>query len=308
MTTESELRSTNYYGPFAGFRNMLQKENARWWNRKSLITQFIVWFVLLNALGICTMVGMAHIHIPPAQTANPTTLDPNAQAAMENGISFPPDIIATTGMQIFFYMAGLLVYIGAVILGHDAILKERESCTAAWLLSKPVSRKAFMFSKLLTISAGALAIILLLQGLIAYAACSVAQGNPMPALPFLAGLGILGIGVLFYLIMSIALGTLIQSRAVALGLPIILGLGSGVIQMVISMIDLVNKNNLLDYIGYITPWKFTDYATALATGGTFLVNTPLSQLPYWPWSVIATLIWILLFIAAAVLRFEQLEL
>ena len=50
MTTENELTESDDYGPMAGFRNMMRKENARWWSLKSLAFQLVVWLVVLNAL------------------------------------------------------------------------------------------------------------------------------------------------------------------------------------------------------------------------------------------------------------------
>jgi ABC-2 type transport system permease protein len=204
--------------------------------------------------------------------------------------------IANSGMNIFFQLAGFAVFIGAVIFGHDILLKERESGTAAWLLSKPLSRKAFVLSKVLAVVLGVLVIILLVQGLITYALCSLELGSPMPVLPFVAGLGVLSLGVLFYLAMAIVLGAFTLSRGIALGVPLIIGITGGFFLGIFQALGTFKE------LGYLVPWNLTSYASSLAT------DVSLASDQYWPWPVIATVIWVLLFIVAALAKFERIEL
>jgi ABC-2 type transporter. len=282
------------YGPMAGFRSMLRKENARWWNSRSLTFQLVLWFIVLNAL-----VAVILFVVPAIDNGN-------AQAASSNGTSIPAPSpapaqesrqkVADSAMNIFFQLAGFAVFIGAVIYGHDTLLKERESGTAAWLLSKPLYRKAFVFAKVVTVVVGVLGIILLTQALIAYAMCSLELGSPMPVLPFLAGLGVLALGILFYLAMAIALSAFTLSRGVTLGLPLITGITGG------FFLGIFQALGTLKELGYLVPWNLTGYATSLAT------SVSLEADQYWPWPVLATAVWVVLFLGAAVVKFEQTEL
>jgi ABC-2 type transport system permease protein len=280
----------------AGFRSMMRKENARWWSLRSLAFQLTIWLLILNAL-VAVM-----LFIVPAM--DNTAAGQQAANASDTPVPAPPAAVASdsrmnvanSGMNIFFQLAGFAVFIGAVIFGHDALLKERESGTAAWLLSKPLSRKAFVLSKVLAVVLGVLVIILLAQGLIAYALCSLELGSPMPVLPFVAGLGVLGLGVLFYLAMAIALGAFTMSRGISLGVPLIIGITGG------FFLGISQALGTLKELGYLVPWNLTSYASSLAT------DVSLASDKYWPWPVIATAIWVLLFIAAAIAKFEQTEL
>jgi len=56
----------------------------------------------------------------------------------------------------------------AIIIAQDAIIGERQSGTAAWVLSKPVSRPAFILSKLVAGAIGLLVTGIVIQGVVAY--------------------------------------------------------------------------------------------------------------------------------------------
>ncbi len=271
-----DLVSEKNLGWTAGLRNMLRKENARWWSWKSLVAQLIIWTVIINmmvALGVFVIV-----HIPAPSD------DPNASKVLNDS----PAGILRMGLSMFFQIAGLAVLIGSVILAHDSILKERESGTAAWLLSKPMSRKAFVLSKLIANVVGLLVIIILVQAAVAYVQISIAYSGSVPLIPFLYGLGILSVNGLFYMVLALALGAFTLSRGVTLGLPIVMGIIGSVLLEVIKPLQ------------YVTPWSLGSMALAAAQGVV---------LPDWAiFPIIATIVWTIVFAGAAIWRFEQIEL
>ena len=250
MTTDIELTASDDYGEIAGFRNMMRKENARWWSLKSLAFQLAIWLVVLNAL-----VAILLFIVPAIDNGAASQQAANASAIADARMQ-----VANTGMGMFFQLAGFAVFIGAVIFGHDALLKERESGTAAWLLSKPISRKAFVLSKVSAVIIGVLGIILSAQGAITYAMCSLELGSPMPVLPLLAGMGVLCLGVLFYLALAMAIGAFTTSRGLSLGLPLIIGITGG------FFLGIFQALGTLKELGYLVPWNLTSYASSLATG------------------------------------------
>jgi ABC-2 type transport system permease protein len=293
MVTDNKLKASSDYGWTAGFRNMLRKENARWWNLKSIAVQLVVWLVILNSfVAIVLFIAPGIVN----NLASNQSSGPGVRLSTAISTYSSPQKIADKAVSTFFQIAGFAVFVGAIIFGHDALLKERESGTAAWLLSKPLSRKAFVLSKVLAIGVGVTVIILLVQGVIAYALCSYEVGSPMPVLPFLEGLGVLWLVILFYLTLAIALGAFTLSRGIALGIPLIIGIIGGLILSILQSI------NFLTQLGYIVPWNMTSYASSLATGAS------LASDGYWPWPVLATAICILLFIGATLVKFDKLEL
>ena len=73
-----------------------------------------------------------------------------------------------TTLMLFNIFMGLAGAIGVSILMQTAVVGEKRSGTAAWVLSKPVSRVAFIIAKLIANSTGIVVTLVLAQGLIAY--------------------------------------------------------------------------------------------------------------------------------------------
>jgi ABC-2 type transport system permease protein len=284
MATKN-LKSQEKLGWTAGLRNMLHKENAKWWNWKALAAQLIIWTVVIQSLVAMGVFLLPQMPIPAdvREQVNASG-DPEAMQAFD----FSPAGILRTGLSMFFEISGIALLIGGVIIAHDSILKERESGTAAWLLSKPISRQSFVLSKLIANIVGLLFVVIAVQAIIAYTLISIAYGGMAPVMPFLGGLGIMAINSLFFMVLALALGAFTLNRGIALGLPIVLGLVGGLLLSIVEQLQ------------YVTPWTLVDMALAAAEGAT---------LPdWWIFPVIATVVWILAFAGAAIWRFEQIEL
>ena len=63
MATKN-LKSQENLGWTAGLRNMLHKENAKWWNWKSLAAQIIIWTVIVNSLVAMAVFILPQTPIP----------------------------------------------------------------------------------------------------------------------------------------------------------------------------------------------------------------------------------------------------
>jgi ABC-2 type transport system permease protein len=284
MSTDN-LKSEGNLGWTAGLRNMLRKENAKWWNWKSLAVQLLIWTVIINS-----MVAMAVFVIPHMAVSENVRVQVNNSGDTEamSILNATPAGILNLGLSMFFQISGLALLIGGVILAHDAILKERELGTAAWLLSKPISRKSFVLAKLIASVVGLLVIVIAVQAIIAYTLISIAYGGLAPLAPFLGGLGIMSLTALFYMVLALTLGAFTLNRGVTLGLPIVIGIvGSPLLQVV-------------EQLEYVTPWNLGGTALAVAKGA------PLPDFAIF--AIIATAAWIVIFAAAAIRRFEQIEL
>ncbi len=64
--------------------------------------------------------------------------------------------------------AGLFPAVGVVIIMQGVVVGEKKSGTAAWVLSKPVTRPAFILSKVIANSLGVLVTMVVLPGIVAY--------------------------------------------------------------------------------------------------------------------------------------------
>jgi ABC-2 type transport system permease protein len=122
-------------------------------------------------------------------------------------------------IAIFNIFLGLVGPIGVCIIMQGEIVGEKNSGTAAWILSKPVSRPAFVLSKLIGNATGVALTMILAQGLIAYLITYFVLGVALSIPAFLAGLGVQLVNVLFYLTMTLMLGAMLSHIAPVIAIP-----------------------------------------------------------------------------------------
>jgi ABC-2 type transport system permease protein len=243
-----------------GFGNMLRKELGQWWGTRTWWVQTLIWILVLN--GITTTIALTETFTP--------------QALLE-------EVVRT------FLAVGLgAIGIGTVVTVQGAIVGEKQLGTAAWVMSKPASRSAFILAKTLAYAIGFWVTAIIIPASIFILTIHKLVSIPFPILPFLSGLTLLALGQLFYLSLTLMLGTFHNSRG-----PIA-GIGIGFI-----MTGLMLKGFIPLPVLIVTPWPLPDVAGGLALG---------TELPsVWSAPIIATSIWIVVMIAVALWRFEREE-
>lgn len=121
---------------------------------------------------------------------------------------------------IFSLVIGLFAPIAVVIITQDAIVGEKKSGTAAWILSKPVTPIAFILSKFISNLLGMLCTMVLIPGAAGYILIGALTGDlPQPG-GFLAGLAVLGLNITFFLTLSLMLGALFDHPAAVIAIPL----------------------------------------------------------------------------------------
>jgi ABC-2 type transport system permease protein len=253
-------------GWLGGFGNMLGKELGDWFGTRRWIVQAIIWLGIINGLMAFIM------FVVPA-------MDPSAQMSPEEEL--------VQGLSLYFNFAVLFGAIGMIILAQDEIIQEKQSGTAAWILSKPVSRSAFVLTKLLSNFLGGLIIIAGLTGVVAYAELYLVSEQALPHLPYLMGMGLILLTLTFYLSLVIMLGTIFEQRGAVLGIAVGVLMG-GLI-----------ASQFTPLVSYFLPVKMPDIATALMQGQP-LPTIAISQL-------ITAGAWSILFTIVALLRFRREE-
>jgi ABC-2 type transport system permease protein len=192
------------------------------------------------------------------------------------------------GLNVLFQFGVPVLAIGTIILSQDLIIGERQNGVAAWLLSKPVTRRAYVLAKL---TAHALPILTLLIGLpsvVVYGLVSLRMGAPFSLMPFLSAVGIMTAHTLFYFTLTLMLGTMFNSRGPILGIALGSVLGGGLL------------GGLIQPLFYVTPWKLADVAWATATGQAVPTAMTLSSLT-------ATVLWSVVFVFITLAKFEKVE-
>ena len=193
-------------GWLAGFGNMLAKELGEWFHTRRWLWQLVIWVGILDGIIAFLLFGL------PALQA----VLPGIPTREQVFAGLPP---AVGALVHYFSMVIMTGTIGVIILAQDEIIQEKQSGTAAWILSKPAARQAFILTKLLSNTIGALIFIVALPGLIALGEIYLATHQLVPLLPFLAGAGVALLALFFYVSLVILLGVLFEVAGRCWGSP-----------------------------------------------------------------------------------------
>jgi ABC-2 type transport system permease protein len=250
-------------GWLRGLDNLLDAELGRWFRTKKWWVQTLVWAGLINGILVLMVAG-------------------------EEGADSGNLVMA------FTVLLGVFATIGVCILMQGSIVGEKQSGTAAWILSKPVSRGAFVLAKLVANAAGIALTIVLIQGLLAYLIILAATGTALPPLGYLGGLGVEFVHLLFYITLTLMLGAVFRRRGPVIAIPLVLLFAQ---ELLLGVFPALAR---------VLPWTLTipldeseylSVAMALITG-----SEPLTYLP-----LATTLAASAVFMAMALLIFRRLE-
>lgn len=268
MSTNQILQPVDERGWPRGLDNLLRAEVSGWFRTRRWWTHSLMWLLGINLILFFT------------------TLSPDAGAPATGGI---PDTI-----EIYGVFGGMFVMMGVLVILQGAIVGEKKSGTAAWILSKPVSRTAFVIAKAAGNSAGVLATAVLGPGLVAYVQFGVLTDlGWLPPLNFLLGMVALALHALFWITFTLMLGSFFESWGPVIGIPITLAFGQQAIA------------GLIPPLAYVLPWGLAapigDDTPALAAS-FFDGQAPFSWVP-----LLAALLFCGLFSSIAIWRFNRQE-
>ncbi len=282
MASNLTLNPTTNHHWFNGFGNIFSEVNHKWWGTKHWLIQTLIWMVIIN--------GMLAMIVLPKPKFDPSQPPPSEAelAEMKAGV-------ADTGIGLFIVFAGMFGACGAVVLAQDALIGEKRSGTAAWVLSKPVSRTAFFLAKLTADAIGILVTMVIVQGVISYFILRAGTGISFPITNYLAAIGLLGLTLLFFLSLTYMLGALSNVRGLVVGLPLV----------VIFVSQFANKFPLLVRV---MPWNIvTDMigpaGISPALAGALIKGEPLAMIT----PIIGTAVLTVLMIIVAAWRFQREE-
>lgn len=276
MAANSTFQMVNERGWRMGFANLLRKENRDWWRTRRWWISTIIWLLLINGIAY----GMMWTPVPDPSAPNPMTAP---------RIMLPAEAAVTGALGNLVVMVGLFTPIGAIIAMQGSIIDEKKSGTAAWIMSKPVSRTAFIVTKALANSVALLLVSLVIQWVLLYALFALRGSTPPPG-PLAFGVALLGLNLLFYLTLTLLLGTLFNDRGPVIAIPV------GVLFAAQFLM------NNFPTLALLTPWGLifptgVDQPLALQA----MIGMPLTTVV----PIVATLVWIVIFIGVAIWRFGR---
>jgi ABC-2 type transport system permease protein len=281
MASNVALNPTRERRWFNGFGNMFYKQNHQWWGTWSWVVQTVVWLIIINGM-FAVVVLMA----PNSREAKQAL-----QAASEAEVAAMKAQFADQGLAVYFTVGGLLAGAGVAVRAQDALIGEKRSGTAAWVLSKPVSRVAFLLAKLAADAAGILVTMVIVQGVVGYFIYKASTGISLPVPNCLAAMGLVAMVMLFFLCLTYMLGAVSDSRGLTIGVPLILASGSMV-------------GNLVPLLVMTMPWNLvSDMRSGPAMAILLLKGQPLATVT----PIISTAVLSVLFVVVAVWRFQREE-
>lgn len=235
----AELIAVRSSGSLVGLGNLTRKEFNQWWNTRLWWIQTLIWMVILN--GVSTIVMLDSAGMTPAE-------------------------VTDEAIQTFFLVGATAIPIGIVISLQGAIVGERELGTAAWVLSKPVSRASFLLSKLLAHVVGFAVTALLIPATLFLTAARLILPERIQLGVFGIGLGIMGLLVVFYVVLTLSLGCFAEGRGPVAGAGITLVLTGQLL-----------KGTLPLSVVMATPWLLGDTAASfpMQVRPEFARNVPL---------------------------------
>ena len=231
-----------------GLGPMLRKELLEQWRTRRLLVVAVVF----TALGIGS---------PLLARYTPELV--KALAGEQFQIVLPPPTAADAVSQ-FLKNVGQAGVLSAILLAMGSVAVEKERGTAALLLTKPVSRAAFLLAKLLAI-ASTLLVGLLLAAIGGYYYTAILF-EALPPLGWAAMAGLLLLGLIAYASLAFLGSTLTRSSLSAAAI----GIGALIVLAVVAA---------LPTVGPFTPGGLNAPGAALAVGkdaggvvGPLLVN------------------------------------
>lgn len=246
----------------AGFANLLRRESGVWWGTRKGLVHLLLWLTVLSGFGLL------------------------GALSQESGQVLTAASRVLKTVTVFFGFGTFAAVAGVVISAQGALIEEKQLGTAAWILSKPVSRSAVILSKLIAYAGAFTTLIVVIPGAVFYGVSRLLWGQAATAaLPFAAALGALALYLLVYLALTLLLGAVFSARGPVAGLAL-----SGLIvgQVV---------GSLLPGLAILTPWALPQVAVGLALG---------QRLPAgWPLTIAVTLMVCAACVAGAIWRLAR---
>jgi ABC-2 type transport system permease protein len=264
-----QFQLVNEKGWRRGLGNLLQGEYSSWFKSSRWWKHFIMWFSIINV-----MMGIM--------------IYATAEAA-KDGNDGPPLFL------MYGIFGGMFVAFGVMIIMQRVLVREKNSGTAAWVLSKPVTRTAFVVSRLVVNSIAILLTSVIVPGVILYITLGLFSDlGWLSPLGFAAALLMVSLHTFYWITFVLMMGTLFESSSAVIAVPMalffIFWMGTGLVPALI----------------YISPLLLTfspapEQMNSLA--GSFMTGEPVfSWLP-----LISTVVSCIVFIAVAIWRFNRQE-
>jgi ABC-2 type transport system permease protein len=250
-----------------GLGNLLEGEYSAWFKSSRWWKHLLMWFSIVNLMMVIMIIASSE--------------------AAKDGSEGPPLLL------MYGIFGGMFVAFGVMIIMQRVLVGEKHSGTAAWVLSKPVTRTAFVVSRLVINSIAILLTSVIVPGVILYVSLGVFSDlGWLSPFGFIAALLMFLLHAFYWIALVLMMGTLSESSGVVIAVP-----------MVLYFIFWMGPD-LIPGLVYISPLLLTfSPAQMNPLSISFMIGEPVfSWMP-----LISTVVSCVIFIAVAVWRFNRQE-
>jgi ABC-2 type transport system permease protein len=243
----------------AGLSPLMRAEFGAWWRTREWWTQALLWTVVINGSVAVAVWGDA------------------------------PEGLGVFGL---YGVMTMFAAIAVAILMQETIVGEKRSGTAAWVLSKPASRESFLLSKLVPNAVGVIATMIAIPSAVLLVQTLLA-GIEVSAPRFALGTLVPALNLLFYLTLTLMLGTLFDSAGPVIAIPLAFAFGQQLIAAIPGL-------------GSVLPWALVVGAGDSETSvtGAVITGQPIPA----PAALVTTSLACIVFVAVAFWKWRRTEL
>ncbi len=258
LSEKEEFVLVEEHGWRMGLSNMVRKEFTAWFGSSAWWKQALIWSVVLSFIVV-------------------------------SGAVAEPDF----GLIMFVLMGSIFMTIATIIASQEFILEEKRTGSAAWVLSKPLSRTAFIVAKLFPNALNLIVSLVFIPGVVVFGIMFLLSGGTT-SFTFFLGLIPLALWVIFLQFFTICLGTFFEKEGEVMGPPFF-------------MMLLLFQLGPMQYIGELSPFGLWILAQIYIGGlNAPMAFTPSAALPIGT-PIIATLFIIALLTLISIWRFNREE-
>ncbi len=210
------LEKVNTEPWYSGIGNMIHRELFLERSKGSWLKQIGIWSLLTN--GILAIV-----------------------------LFIPDNILISSRVETaLFAFISLLTYLIALFVPvtlQGMMIDERQTGVASWILSKPVSRRAYVIAKLIANTLAMVIVLVVIQGITAYLLIGTLAEfiNPVG---FLLIMSLAGISVLYFTSLTLMLGTITNNRSTVMTVALVIVLGAQMLANTVPILQLLIPTTL----------------------------------------------------------------
>ena len=263
------LRRVAEKGWRRGLGNLLRGEYSTWFKSSRWWKHLLMWFSIINGMMVIMIIAAAK--------------------EARDGAEGPPMLL------MYGIFGGMFVAFGVMIIMQRVLVGEKHAGTAAWVLSKPVTRTAFVVSRLVVNSIAILLTSVIVPGVIFYITLGLfSDFGWLSPFGYIAGLLMVSLHTCYWITLVLMMGTLFESSAGVIAVPMAL------------FFTFWMGTDLIPGLIYISPLllAFSPAPEQMNTlSVSFMTGEPvLSWLP-----LISTAVFCVIFIAVSMWRFNRQE-